>query len=79
MEYIIVRYPTHRQVSIDGESSGFTNITLMVEAGHHQIELEGEVDYRPEKLIIMVENTDPDAPMQINFVPLETTKEKSDA
>lgn len=79
MEYIIVRYPTHRQVNIDGESSGFTNVTLMVEAGHHQIDLGGEVDYCPEKPIIMIENTDPNAPMEIDFVPLEMVKEESDA
>lgn len=79
MEYIIVRYPTHRQVIIDGEPSGFTNITLLVQKGHHQIELAGETDYSPEKLIVMVKNTDVDFPMKIELVPLEEIKEEIDA
>ena len=75
MEYIIVRYPKHREVIIDGESSGFTNMMLMVENGHHQIELAGETDYGPTKPILMVKNTDVGFPMKIQFTPLEEVKE----
>jgi hypothetical protein len=79
MEFIIVRYPTHREVIIDGKPSGFTNILLMVQKGHHQIELAGEIDYRPAKLIVMIENTDVDFPMNIEIVPLEEIKEENNA
>ncbi len=79
MEYIVVRYPKHRQVIIDGELSGFTNIILMIQNGHHQIELDGKADYSPSKSIVMVKNTDVDFPMKIEFIPLEETEEESDA
>jgi len=75
MEYIIVKYPKHREVIIDGEPSGFTNMILMVQNGHHQIDLAGEADYSPVKLIVMVKNTDVDFPMKIELVPLEDIKE----
>jgi hypothetical protein len=76
MEFIIVRYPTHREVIIDGKPSGFTNMILMVQKGNHQIELTGKIDYRPAKLIVMIKNTDVDFPMKIELVPLEAMEGK---
>jgi hypothetical protein len=79
MEFIIVRYPTHREVIICGETLGFTNMILMAPNGHHQIELAGDADYSPAKLIVMIKNTDIDFPMKIKLVPLEEIKEENNA
>ena len=39
MEYVVVSYPTARDVRIDGQIAGKTNDTLRVERGHHTFDL----------------------------------------
>jgi hypothetical protein len=39
MEYVLISYPTTRNVRIDGQLAGKTNDTLMVERVHHMFDL----------------------------------------
>jgi len=71
MEYFIVKYPTSRGVILDENLSGNTNETEMAEEGHHEFKLEGESDYTPLSQVILVQNTDPDHPLEIVFTPAE--------
>jgi hypothetical protein len=67
MEYVVVTYPGDRKVLVDGKVAGRTNVTLMVETGHHIFALEGPQDYQPPTVEKVVENTTSDGPLPIGF------------
>ncbi len=65
MEYVIVSYPYNRNVLVDGEVSGVTNDTLMVETGTHTFALE-EQDYQLPTVTKTVEDTTALSPLIIS-------------
>jgi hypothetical protein len=72
MEYIIVAYPTLRDVLVNGQIAGMTNDVLMIQRGRHVFSLGGPQDYRPRTVTKSVENTTPASPLIINdFLPGE--------
>jgi hypothetical protein len=66
MEYVVISYPTTRKVRIDGQDAGFTNDTLMVEAGHHLFDLGDPRDYLPGTVTMIVQSTTSIGPLIIN-------------
>lgn len=67
MEYVLVTFPTNRFVTIDGEKSGTTNQTLMVQRGHHVLSMMGIRNYTPPEQEVLVSNTREDDPKTIEF------------
>ena len=71
MEYVVVSYPTARDVLIDGQIAGKTNKTLRVERGHHAFDLGDPLDYQPASVEKSVRNTTAIRTMHIeDFRPL---------
>jgi hypothetical protein len=66
MEFVIVVYPTHRKVRIDGQDAGFTNVTLRVETGHHVFDLGLPPDYEPGSVRKLVKTTTVLDPLIVN-------------
>lgn len=66
MEYVIVNFDESCGVCIDGNLSGTTNTTLMVQEGHHEFKLEA-VLYEPESHEEMIQNTTAEHPQVIKF------------
>jgi hypothetical protein len=67
MEYVKVTFPESRRVRIDGQVAGVTNRTLMVERGHHKIDLGSPSNYHPEFLDQTIENTTGNSPLVVEF------------
>jgi len=65
MEYVVVSYPTARDVRIDGQIAGKTNRSLRVERGHHTFDLGDPQDYQPLSVEKSVRNTTSIKPMRI--------------
>jgi hypothetical protein len=65
MEYVVVSYPTARDVRIDGQLAGKTNETLRVERGHHTFDLGDPQDYQPLSVEKSVRDTTSIKPMRI--------------
>lgn len=65
MEFVVVSYPTDRDVRIDGQIAGKTNDTLRVERGHHTFDLGDLQDYKPASMEKSVRNTTSIKPMRI--------------
>jgi hypothetical protein len=65
MEYVVVSYPTVRDVRIDGQIAGKTNDTLRVERGHHTFDLGVPLDYQPASIEKSVRDTTSIKPMRI--------------
>jgi hypothetical protein len=65
MEYVVVYYPTARDVRIDGQIAGKTNETLRVERGHHTFDLGDPQDYQPLSVEKSVRDTTSIKPMRI--------------
>ena len=71
MEYVVVSYPTARDVRIDGRIAGKTNDTLRVERGHHTFDLGYPQDYQPASIKKSIRNTTAIRTMRIeDFRPL---------
>ncbi|HWQ94086.1 MAG TPA: hypothetical protein VN418_01095 [Gammaproteobacteria bacterium] len=66
-EYVIVVFPTKRQVYIDDESNGHTNDKLRVDTGTHVFDLGTYANYAPESQTVLVEGTSSLEPMKIVF------------
>jgi len=69
MEYVVVKYPTERDVYIDWKTAGKTNHSLMVEKGHHRFDLGRPADYVPDSRHVVVENTTELTPLILEFSP----------
>jgi hypothetical protein len=65
MEYVVVSYPTARDVRIDGQIAGKTNDTLRVERAHHTFDLGDPLDYQPASIEKSVRSTTTIKPMRI--------------
>jgi len=69
VEYVVVRYPTRRLVTIDDEQNGNTNEVLRVDAGTHVFALGGPANYRPAQRTVAVADTSPLEPLEVRFSP----------
>lgn len=67
LEYVIVRFPTHRLAYIDGERGGYTNETLRVDTGTHVFDLGEYANYAPPSQQVLVEGTTVLEPLEIVF------------
>ena len=67
MEYVIVTFPTNRNVYIDGEHNGRTNDSLRVDAGTHIFDLGPLKNYKPGFRKVTVSGTTVLKPKKITF------------
>lgn len=66
MEYVVVSYPTNRNVRIDGQIAGKTNDTLMVDRGHHSFDLGDPQNYQPAAVEKNVQDTTSVSPLLVD-------------
>ncbi len=77
MGYIIVRFSETRQVIIDDVGSGQnTGVVIEVEDGRHIIKLDGETNFRPPSLDLVVEETSELDPLEVVFNQTDAKDEK---
>jgi hypothetical protein len=67
MEFVIVRFPTERDVNVDGAAQGKTDQTLRLQAGTHSFDLDVPQDYKPASQTKRVIGTSKASPMEILF------------
>ena len=68
MEFVIVTFgDAERPVFIDNQEQGLTGRRLSVPEGFHVFDLGTPLDYQPDFLELLVENTTPNEPMAIEF------------
>ena len=66
-ETVLVRYVVRRDVFVDGQLWGFTNIAFTVETGTHTFDLGDPVTYLPPQITVQVVDTLPQVPLVIKF------------
>jgi hypothetical protein len=69
MEYVVVKYPTERDVHIDWQPVGKSGLLLLVEKGHHRFDLGRPSDYAPDAHYVTVEDTTELTPLILEFSP----------
>ncbi len=69
MEFVVVRYPERRPVFIDGREAGRTGQMLLVEEGHHVLDLGAPRNYQPGQLDFEVRGTSSVTPLELAFTP----------
>jgi hypothetical protein len=67
MEYLVVRFPEPRKVTVDGFISGATGTLLQVDAGPHTIALDPPTGYRPHRQTVVLVGTTALNPSVITF------------
>ena len=67
MEYLIVFFPSTREVRVDDLAQGKTNVVLQLEAGLHDVTLGPPQDFSPVAQTILLMNTAPVDPYRITF------------
>ncbi len=70
IQWMVVQYPTLRDVFIDGKRAGQTNKPLMVREGTQEVHLGQPVDYTPRKRRVTVTDTSEALPKEISFTPV---------
>jgi hypothetical protein len=66
MEFVVVSYPASRDVRVDGQISGKTNVTIRVQRGHHTFDLGEPLDYQPASVEKRIRKTTTIRPMLID-------------
>ena len=69
MEFVIVMYPTERDVNVGGGPLGKTGKTLKMQAGMHTFDLDLPVDYTPSTQTVPVSGTTKLNPCLVFFTP----------
>jgi PEGA domain len=69
MGFLLVEYPTVREVFIDGVQFGRTNTPLQVSNGYHCIDLGTSYDYSPSVQRVKVQGEPYQAPITASFQP----------
>ena len=67
-QYLVVDYDRHRKVYINGDWNGWTNFTLELESGKHEVDLGDNLNYKPRRHKIDLRRTSVNDPMVISFV-----------
>ena len=57
MEYVEVRFSQKRKVYVDGNESGETNKILRIGTGKHAFHLGEPLNYEPQEIIRIIEDT----------------------
>ena len=70
MEYVKVFYPFVRDVFVNGELCGRSNVLMTVGPGTQQIDLGDPVDYAPRQCTVTVSGTSRTRPCSVSFSPL---------
>lgn len=66
-QYIIVEFREEREVLVNGNVSGFTNMPFQIETGHHTITLGGPKNFTPERHDVHMTETRDDKPLIVKF------------
>lgn len=72
MEHVTVKYWRRRNVFINGEKSGYTNMTLRTNRGTQVFTLGDPPNYEPTRRRVMVQNTTAINPLVVSFKKKET-------
>ncbi len=67
MEFLLVRFEESREVRVDGNPYGRTNIVLQVEAGEHRITLAPPRNFSPIEQVVLLANTAAVDPCRLTF------------
>ena len=70
MGFLLIVYPTAREVFIDDVQIGFTNTPFQVSNGNHRIDLGTNRDYTPSIRRVEVRGEPYAAPRTTSFQPL---------
>jgi hypothetical protein len=70
MGFLLIEYPTDRQVFVDDEQVGMTNTPFQVSNGYHRIELGLIQNYAPSFRRVEVRSEPYQAPKTTSFEPL---------
>jgi hypothetical protein len=68
MEFLLVIYPSEREVLIDDVVAGLTNHIITLAPGSYTISLNGARAFTPPVQDVLVEGTSPLDPKEITFV-----------
>ena len=66
--WVLVTYPTVRDVYVDDAKSGVTNTAFDVQLGTHKFDLDQPQDYKPDSVTALIDGT-PITPTVIAFEP----------
>jgi hypothetical protein len=69
MGFLLVEYPTDREVFIDGDQVGRTKVPIEVANGLHEVRLGTGSDYSPQMQTVEVLGDPYDDPKTISFAP----------
>ena len=69
MEWVMVTYPRTRDVFVDDELCGQTNVLMAVGPGTQRIDLGVPLDYVPRQRVVTVTGTSPGVPREVPFLP----------
>jgi hypothetical protein len=69
MGFLLVKYPTDREVFIDGDQVGRTEVPIEVANGLHEVRLGSGSDYNPPMQTVEVLGESYEDPKTISFVP----------
>ncbi|MCH9001863.1 MAG: PEGA domain-containing protein [Planctomycetes bacterium] len=72
MEFVTVKYWRRRNVYINGEKSGYTNMTLRTNRGTKVFTLSDPPNYEPTRRRVTVQNTTVIKPLVVSFKKKET-------
>jgi hypothetical protein len=69
MEFVIVQFPTQRQVNVNGGPQGTTGKIIRLQAGTHRFDLGSPVNYKPTTQTVQVTGTTKSTPLPVVFTP----------
>lgn len=67
MEYLLVKFPEYRGVSVDGMEQGKTNQILELSPGTYRVSLIPSDDLKPHQKTVKLKKTSPLRPLKITF------------
>lgn len=67
MEYLVVRFPRSRRVTIDDEFNGRTNVVIELEAGTYTVSLGPPANFTPKSRRVVLKDTSALAPKEVAF------------
>jgi hypothetical protein len=70
MGFLLVEYPTIRQVFVDDMQCGVTKTPFQLPNGFHRIDLGPNNDYTPSSRHVQISGEPSAAPVQTSFNPL---------
>jgi len=67
MEFLLVIYPSEREVLIDDVVAGLTNHIITLAPGSYTVSLSGPRAFKPSAQDVLVEGTSPLDPKEVTF------------